>query len=466
MTRLTNATSAITGFLFSVVLMTSCSTAKDEKTASAEETAQTIAETKVNDKAITPSFDCAKAKTEVEKLICSDPELARLDREMANSYVAFMETLDEDFYRKKLVRKQHDWLGYRGKLSCFNSNKLKKTECLKNAYKRRIQNLSDWTKRNNYDFWADFFDYSAPENAYLAKTANNGYWEKVISELGEEYFVYCEGGNIYPSVPDEKFAFYQSWEYGFFAFPRLTKEQLGLRFRYKKEDDTLYLICSRDPIKNYKKYYENVKKRDGSKPNLTIQEFPLDVDNVNLKQNFKEKLFSNNVTAILLKDLDAGHLTESKMCSEEIEYIKRNFDKLKYINVISAKSIKELLTKTKLSCSEKQMRILFDEFGRARYPVSTFPQPVFGQYIYVKENDGKIMLGGNIEARVSSSLMIARFDEKKCDWLPGKPEFIHPHYATFYIESKKYTITPSATARNSTVIFTDAETGCVIMPNK
>ena len=33
-----------------------------------------------------PSFDCAKASTNAEKLVCSDDELARLDNELANSY--------------------------------------------------------------------------------------------------------------------------------------------------------------------------------------------------------------------------------------------------------------------------------------------------------------------------------------------------------------------------------------------
>ena len=39
-----------------------------------------------------PSFDCNKATTEVEKLICSDDELAKLDVEMNKSYHAFMKT--------------------------------------------------------------------------------------------------------------------------------------------------------------------------------------------------------------------------------------------------------------------------------------------------------------------------------------------------------------------------------------
>ncbi|MBW2683316.1 MAG: MliC family protein, partial [Deltaproteobacteria bacterium] len=34
-----------------------------------------------------PSFDCSKAKTESEKMVCSDPELARLDRELNRVYM-------------------------------------------------------------------------------------------------------------------------------------------------------------------------------------------------------------------------------------------------------------------------------------------------------------------------------------------------------------------------------------------
>lgn len=139
MVRLTNATSAITGFLFSVVLMTSCSTAKDEKTVSAEETAQAAAETKVDDNAITPSFDCAKAKIEVEKLICSDPELARLDREMADKYNAMYQQMRKENpdldrynqeYPKLLVRRQKGWIKIR--------NKLKNIDALKKAYNEQI----------------------------------------------------------------------------------------------------------------------------------------------------------------------------------------------------------------------------------------------------------------------------------------------------------------------------------------
>ena len=39
-----------------------------------------------NAETASPSFDCGRARTAVEKLICSDPDLARADRELAEGY--------------------------------------------------------------------------------------------------------------------------------------------------------------------------------------------------------------------------------------------------------------------------------------------------------------------------------------------------------------------------------------------
>lgn len=82
---------------------------------------------------IAPSFDCARATTEVEKLICTDDELAKLDVELNNSYHAFMKTLDEEYYRDKLKKKQREWLNQRDKLSCYNTDDAKKLKCLLKA---------------------------------------------------------------------------------------------------------------------------------------------------------------------------------------------------------------------------------------------------------------------------------------------------------------------------------------------
>ncbi|MGD9196067.1 MAG: hypothetical protein PVH10_08525, partial [Methyloceanibacter sp.] len=38
-----------------------------------------------------PAFDCAKARTSAEKLICEDADLAKLDRLVADRYAAALE---------------------------------------------------------------------------------------------------------------------------------------------------------------------------------------------------------------------------------------------------------------------------------------------------------------------------------------------------------------------------------------
>ena len=42
----------------------------------------------VNSEKLLPSFDCGSAKQAAEKAICSDPDLARLDREIDAAYKA------------------------------------------------------------------------------------------------------------------------------------------------------------------------------------------------------------------------------------------------------------------------------------------------------------------------------------------------------------------------------------------
>jgi hypothetical protein len=56
-----------------------------------------------------PSFDCAKAATAVERLICQDVELTFLDRQMANSYQMVLKGASAE--RKEIIRRrQAEWL--------------------------------------------------------------------------------------------------------------------------------------------------------------------------------------------------------------------------------------------------------------------------------------------------------------------------------------------------------------------
>ncbi len=94
---------------------------------------------------IKPSFDCAKAKTRVEKLICSDAELAKLDREMSSEYYSLVsdKTLDGEL-KEILKNNQKKWLDSREKTPCLeNEDVSEQQKCIKNAYRIRIKEIND-----------------------------------------------------------------------------------------------------------------------------------------------------------------------------------------------------------------------------------------------------------------------------------------------------------------------------------
>ena len=75
---------------------------------------------------IQPSFDCSKAKTRVEKLVCSDEDISRVDRDMQKAYDLMMGKYDLAYmneeakeeikpYLEKLKQSQIDWVKYRDK---------------------------------------------------------------------------------------------------------------------------------------------------------------------------------------------------------------------------------------------------------------------------------------------------------------------------------------------------------------
>ncbi len=74
-----------------------------------------------------PSFDCARARSVPEKLICSDSQLARLDRELgqlhsrakmsARNTWAFKQRSDEEWRRREATCRDREcllqWFGQR-----------------------------------------------------------------------------------------------------------------------------------------------------------------------------------------------------------------------------------------------------------------------------------------------------------------------------------------------------------------
>lgn len=94
---------------------------------------------------IKPSFDCAKAKTRVEKLICSDVKLAKLDREMSSEYHSLVSDKTLDGELKEILKiNQKKWLDSREKTPCLeNEDVSEQQKCIKNAYRIRIKEIND-----------------------------------------------------------------------------------------------------------------------------------------------------------------------------------------------------------------------------------------------------------------------------------------------------------------------------------
>lgn len=93
------------------------------------------------------SFDCTKAKTNVEKMICADEELSALDENLSK---AFKEALTNTEDKEKLKKEQFAWMKERDK--CQDKS------CIKNIYNIKIQilieNLHD-TNATTYLLLAD-----------------------------------------------------------------------------------------------------------------------------------------------------------------------------------------------------------------------------------------------------------------------------------------------------------------------
>jgi len=83
------------------------------------------------------SFDCAKAATPVEKLVCSDDDLATLDVEMAAVFGKLVATNPENV--ASIRESQRAWLGERGQ--CLTDKRPAQLSCLKDRYRQRQATL-------------------------------------------------------------------------------------------------------------------------------------------------------------------------------------------------------------------------------------------------------------------------------------------------------------------------------------
>jgi uncharacterized protein len=92
------------------------------------------------------SFDCDKAATPVEKLICSDAELSKLDESLSEAYRKALGSKD---IREVMTESQRQWL-------TNVRNTCPDAECIRNACKRRIEELTCLAPSGRYELLKRF----------------------------------------------------------------------------------------------------------------------------------------------------------------------------------------------------------------------------------------------------------------------------------------------------------------------
>jgi uncharacterized protein len=88
------------------------------------------------------SFDCQKARSVTEKMVCADPELSKLDEQLAQTYRSVLKTMAVQVKANKivpetpvqLIQEQKHWIVYQ-------RNVCEDTTCLHEAYQSRISLL-------------------------------------------------------------------------------------------------------------------------------------------------------------------------------------------------------------------------------------------------------------------------------------------------------------------------------------
>ena len=101
---------------------------------------------------IQPSFDCSKAKTRVEKLVCSDEDISRVDRDMQKAYDLMMGKYDLAYmneeakeeikpYLEKLKQSQIEWVKHRDRYCNTEKDKEEFRRCVLNEYYYRIKSI-------------------------------------------------------------------------------------------------------------------------------------------------------------------------------------------------------------------------------------------------------------------------------------------------------------------------------------
>jgi uncharacterized protein YecT (DUF1311 family) len=164
--------------------------------------------------ALAASFDCKKAATWLEKTVCSNPELSKLDDELAKAYHDALSSLSPEGqketkqYQKQWLKNLSPFCKVRAKFEFDDST----AECLKVVYKKRITQLqqiliklSDRIFRNVHVSHSKI-DQSCEGNVYVnvefmypqienPRDENEKLWNNLVSQKANDWIKIMKKGS-------------------------------------------------------------------------------------------------------------------------------------------------------------------------------------------------------------------------------------------------------------------------------
>ena len=145
------------------------------------------------------SFDCNKAKSPVEKAICADSELSKLDEDLSQTYkLAVIEYPVANYLRIR----QREWI----KANSF-CDKNKMVSCLKDRYKERIKKLSDVNKSQVYSNTNKFSYENGDAVAEIRREGNKfsiSLWGGARIHRQAQVYLECEFEGVFSAADGGK----------------------------------------------------------------------------------------------------------------------------------------------------------------------------------------------------------------------------------------------------------------------
>lgn len=226
------------------------------------------------------SFDCSRATIKIEKSICSNDQLSKLDDDLSESFSKLKNKLEKSEFQI-LLREQRKWIRERNEL-CKNSSRA--DSCLIYAYENRLNTLAVFSK----NILPSLSDLEAvcsgsakinPINNELFDVNNDGIDEVAETCVGGTMNVPCvnfktqNGDEVYLKTVGFEWKTYWTLSSSYFEYNGNVYNLQGTEkgpshIRYTTPDNNSYVVCEFENIESEKFSPTNESKTSADICNL------------------------------------------------------------------------------------------------------------------------------------------------------------------------------------------------------